>query len=162
MNSSIVLCFCSYLGEIPKIRSLRNPHAKMSKSESDPLSRIELTDTADQIEEKLRKAVSDFTPTISYDPENRPAVANLIDIHAAFTDQLPDEICENARSLDTVQYKQTVAAAVIAGLKPIREEILRLQQDRAYLDSVLQRGSERAQDIARQTMAEVKSLMGLR
>ncbi|XP_041351671.1 tryptophan--tRNA ligase, mitochondrial-like isoform X2 [Gigantopelta aegis] len=149
------------IGEIPKIRSLRNPQSKMSKSEINPLSRIELTDTADEIQEKMKKAVSDFTPTISYDPENRPAISNLIDIHSAFTDLFPDEICENAMLMNTIEYKQRVADVVITSLKPIREEIIRLQQDKPYLDSVLQKGSERAQNIARQTMAEVKSLMGL-
>jgi tryptophanyl-tRNA synthetase len=84
------------LGDVAKIRSLRNPQAKMSKSEANPLSRIELTDTPDEIAEKIKKAVTDMTSEVTYEPEQRPGVSNLIDIHIAFSGQFAEEVVEDA------------------------------------------------------------------
>jgi tryptophanyl-tRNA synthetase len=86
---------------VSRLKSFRDPSKKMSKSEQDPRSRIEITDTRDDILEKCKKALTDFTSEITFDPENRPGVANLITIHSLFTGLDPAEICEQSISLDT-------------------------------------------------------------
>lgn len=151
-------------GESPKIRSLRNPEGKMSKSDPNPLSRIELTDSPKDITEKIKKAVTDFTSEVSYDPDRRPGVSNLIDIHMGVTELCAEEICENAflNALTTAMYKATVAEAVIEHLKPISDSIQRLKNDPGHLEKVLKTGQERAQAIAHDTILEVKQAMGLR
>jgi tryptophanyl-tRNA synthetase len=86
---------------ISRLKSLRDPSKKMSKSEQDPKSRIEITDTPDNILEKCKKAVTDFTSEVTFDPEKRPGVANLITIHSLLTGMDPAEICEQNIGLDT-------------------------------------------------------------
>ena len=136
----------------------------MSKSEPNPLSRIELTDTPDQIAEKIKKAVTDFTSEVTYDPELRPGVANLIDIHTAFSGLFPEDVCEDAylKAMDTGMFKSKVTEVVVEKLKPISETIRRLQGDRSHLEQVLERGEDQAKVIAEQTMSQVREALGLR
>lgn len=149
---------------MPKIRSLRSPESKMSKSDPNPLSRIELTDSPEDIKEKVKKAVTDCTSQVTYDPENRPGVANLIDIHMAFSDLFAEEICEDAylKCIDTGAYKERVSEAVIEQLTPIRQNVIRLQADKSYLEKILAIGQEKARSLAAQTIKEVKEAIGLR
>ncbi|KAJ4439141.1 hypothetical protein ANN_15098 [Periplaneta americana] len=86
---------------ISRLKSLRDPSKKMSKSDQDPRSRIEITDTPEDLLEKCKKAVTDFTSEVTFDPEKRPGVANLITIHSLFTGLDPAEVCKQARGLDT-------------------------------------------------------------
>ncbi|KAF5269312.1 hypothetical protein FQR65_LT02613 [Abscondita terminalis] len=87
-----------------KIKSLRDPLKKMSKSDSDPKSRICLTDNADDIMKKIKKSVTDCTSKITFDPENRPGVSNLIRIHSALTGKGVEDIEKDAEGLDTLKY----------------------------------------------------------
>ncbi|GFN93738.1 tryptophan--trna ligase, mitochondrial-like [Plakobranchus ocellatus] len=157
---------CSMLtGEVPKIRSLRNPSNKMSKSEASERSRIDLTDSPDLIVEKIKKAVTDCTSELSYDPVNRPGVSNLLDIHLALFDDIDlDDILEESilNAEDTGLYKQRLGQLVAEKLSPIRENVLRLQADPGYLIEVLKDGAKRASDIANVTLNEVKIKLGLR
>ena len=148
-------------GEISKVKSLRSPDAKMSKSEPNQKSRIELTDSQNEIKEKFKKAVTDFTSAVTFDPVTRPGVSNLIAIHAATNDVSPEEICEQAIGLQTAEYKLILAEAVNAKLAPIRERIFELRKNPEYVESVLKTGAERASVIAERTYNEVKQLIGL-
>ncbi|KAK7107665.1 tryptophan--tRNA ligase, mitochondrial-like [Littorina saxatilis] len=162
---SLVFPHCkATIGDVAKIRSLRNPEAKMSKSEADPLSRIELNDTPDKIAEKIKKAITDCSSEVTYEPENRPGVANLIDIHMAFSGEFAETICEDAylKAMDTGMFKTRVTEVVVETLKPISDTILRLQQDKGYLEKVLKNGQQQAEVIAEQTMREVREGLGLR
>ena len=132
----------------------------MSKSDTDANSRIELTDSDDAIRRKLKKAVSDFSSHISYEPETRPGVSNLINIHAAFSGRLPEEIVEDSLHLDTLAYKELVADVIIDKMALIREEIVRLHADRCHLDDVIRAGADRAEAIATDTYDAVKRLVG--
>lgn len=130
--------------ESQRIRSLRDPTKKMSKSAPDPKSRIELTDEPDILVEKIKKAVTDCTSAVAYDPENRPGVSNLISIHSLITGKTIDEICYEARDLNTGMYKFVVADAVIEKLNPIRNEFSKLIKEPVYLESILKEGTQRA------------------
>lgn len=95
---------CIFPGsDYSRLRSLRDPSKKMSKSDPDPKSRICLIDPPDEIMKKIKKSVTDFTSEVTYDPETRPGVANLISIHSFVTGKTVSQICEEAQNLNTGQ-----------------------------------------------------------
>ena len=145
-----------------RIRSLRKPDKKMSKSDTDERSRIELTDTSDMIREKFKKAMTDMRSEVTYEPNERQGVTNLILIHSLFTGLSPQAIVEDAKNLTTAEYKLVVADVVIESLKPMRDETLRLMNDIEYLDQVFERGREQATVIARDTINQVRELIGMK
>ncbi|XP_065164976.1 tryptophan--tRNA ligase, mitochondrial [Atheta coriaria] len=143
-----------------RLKSLRNPDKKMSKSEPDAKSRITLLDTDDEIRNKFKKAVTDFTSTISYDPEKRPGVSNLVAIHSELTGKSIEEIVADAKHLDTLGYKLLVGEEVAARIRPIREKIIDYSSDPLYIMDVLKTGAEKASEIAERTAKEVRRKMG--
>ncbi|KAM8977769.1 tryptophan--tRNA ligase, mitochondrial [Pelodytes ibericus] len=145
-----------------KIRSLRIPTAKMSKSDPQKLATVRLTDTPEEILLKFRKAVTDFTSEVTYDPELRPGVSNLIAIHSALSGLGTDEIVRQSQGIETARYKLLVAEVVLEKLRPIREEIQRLQGDVGFLMEVLERGAQKAQELASPVHKDVCRLVGLR
>ena len=144
-----------------RIKSLRNPEKKMSKSDPDAKSRIMLNDTPDEIRLKLRKAVTDCTSKISYDPENRPGVSNLILIDSLITGLSKDEICEQNSSIVSAVYKERLAERLIEFTKPIREKSDYLMQHRDELQSLLRDGNKAAAGRASETMEQVRQLVGI-
>ena len=132
----------------------------MSKSDVDRLSSILLTDSADTVREKVRKAVTDMHPMITYDPSGRPGVSNLIDIACAFTNATVEQVCESSRHFDTVAFKNHVTDIVVERLKPIGSEITKLMSDVPYLTKVITDGNDRASAIANCTYHDVCRLVG--
>ncbi|KAL7865747.1 hypothetical protein SRHO_G00109940 [Serrasalmus rhombeus] len=148
------------LSSTRKIKSLRDPTSKMSKSDPQKLATIFLTDTPEDIVFKIRRAVTDFTSEVTFDPEGRPGVANLVSLHAAVSGQTVEHVVSLARGLDTGKYKNLVAEAVVQRLEPIRLEIQRLREDRGHLKSVLVEGEAKARSLASPVMKEVRKLVG--
>ncbi|XP_018394277.1 PREDICTED: tryptophan--tRNA ligase, mitochondrial [Cyphomyrmex costatus] len=142
-------------GPSQRIKSLRDPMKKMSKSHTDSKSRLNLLDEPDILLNKVKKALTDFTSEVTYDSEKRPGITNLINIHSLFTGKTPEEICEETVGLNTGQYKLKVADVVIEKLSPIRKDILRLTREPAYLDEILKEGTERAMELATSCWTEV-------
>ena len=149
-------------GSANRIKSLKNPDNKMSKSDTNTNSRIELSDTPEIIQTKFRKALSDSSSVITYDPIERPAIANLIEIYCAVTELDTESACKEFRHIDTVRFKSLVADAVIEKLNPIRMEYERISQNVHYLQQVLQEGNSKAAVLAEQTLSEVMNRVGLR
>ncbi|XP_036416376.1 tryptophan--tRNA ligase, mitochondrial isoform X1 [Colossoma macropomum] len=148
------------LSSTRKVKSLRDPTSKMSKSDPQNLATIFLTDTPEDIVFKIRRAVTDFTSEVTFDPEGRPGVANLVSLHAAVSGQTVEHVVSLARGLDTGKYKNLVAEAVVQRLEPIRLEIQRLRADRGHLESVLAEGGAKARSLAAPVMKEVRKLVG--
>ncbi|KAG8517619.1 Tryptophan--tRNA ligase, mitochondrial, partial [Galemys pyrenaicus] len=148
------------LTSMKKVKSLRDPSAKMSKSDSDKLATVRLTDSPEEIVQKFRKAVTDCTSEVTYDPARRAGVSNLVSIHAAVTGLAVQEVVRRSAGLDTARYKLAVADAVIAKFAPIKSEIEKLQMDKGYLEKVLQAGSAKAKELAYPVCQEVKKLVG--
>ncbi|XP_003962289.2 tryptophan--tRNA ligase, mitochondrial isoform X1 [Takifugu rubripes] len=144
-----------------KVKSLRDPSSKMSKSDPHAMATISITDSPDDIALKVRRAVTDFTSEVTFDPEARPGVSNLVTIHAAVARISVDEAVSQARGLDTGTYKTLVSDAVIQRLTPIREEIQRLRMDPAHLEGVLALGTRRARELAAPVLREVRQRVGL-
>lgn len=120
-----------------------------------------LTDKADAIREKIRKSVTDFTSEVTFEPETRPGVANLLTIHSLASGKSPQQICVEAKGLNTGQYKGLVADALVAHLEPIRSDIDRYLADPGYLATVIEEGCERARETAERTLHEVKEKVGM-
>ncbi|XP_020645223.1 tryptophan--tRNA ligase, mitochondrial [Pogona vitticeps] len=151
----------SILSATKRVRSLRDPTSKMSKSDNQALATVFLTDSPEDIKLKFRKAVTDFTSEITYDPENRPGVSNLVTIHSAITGLSQEEVVHQSTGLHTDRYKTIVAEAVIEKFAPIRNEFKRLKEDIPYLEKVLRTGAEKAKELAGPVYWEIKKLVGL-
>jgi tryptophanyl-tRNA synthetase len=151
------------LPQAARIMSLRDGTKKMSKSDPSDYSRITLTDDADTIRLKLRKAKTDPLPlpeTVA-ELEERPEAKNLLTLYAAFTGvTLADAVTAQAGNTFAV-FKDTLADVMIEHLAPISTEIKRLLSDTAYLDSVLQQGQQAASARAAGVLNGVKEIIGL-
>lgn len=148
------------LSTTKKVKSLRDPTAKMSKSDPQKLGTLNITDSPEEIVLKFRKAVTDFTSEVTYDPDSRPGVSNLVTIHAAVTGLSIKEVVYQCVGLDTAHYKGIVAEAVIQKFAPIGNEIKRLQEDKSHLEKVLQAGAEKAKELASPVYQEIRRLVG--
>lgn len=148
------------LGAATRVMSLRDGTKKMSKSEESDQSRINLTDSADAIMQKIKKAKSDMEPGISYDAEKRPEVSNLINIFSAVSGEKREEIIARFEGSGMAAFKSALADALIAHLGPITAELGRLNSDKAYLEGLLKQGVGRARAIASANIAEIKKIMG--
>lgn len=145
-----------------KVKSLRDPSAKMSKSDPDKLATISITDSPEEIVQKFRKAVTDFTSEVTYDPASRAGVSNMVAIHSAVTGLPVAEVVRRSAGVDTARYKLMVAEAVIEKFAPIKREIEKLKMDKGHLQKVLQAGSAKAKELAYPVCQEVKELVGFR
>lgn len=144
-----------------RIKSLREPTKKMSKSDPDPKSTLLLTDTPDQLRDKIKKAITDFTSEVTYDPHQRFGVTNLITIHSLVTGKSVEEIVTEAKGMDTGKYKMRVADEVIEHLNPIRLRINDYLKNEDFLCTVLEKGRLKVCEVAAKTIAEVKEKVGL-
>ncbi|EEP78326.1 tryptophanyl-tRNA synthetase [Uncinocarpus reesii 1704] len=150
-----------------RIMSLKSPDQKMSKSHTDPNSRILLTDDPETIHKKIKVALTDSEPGISYDPDNRPGVSNLLDILSNFDDTSrlsPAELAQEHKDLSLKSLKEHVAQKVAGHLAPVRERYAELMADergREYLDCVAREGADKAGRNAEKTMKQVKAAIGL-
>lgn len=144
--------------------SLKDPIHKMSKSEVDPKSRILLTDSAEDIKSKIKSALTDSLPGISYDPVHRPGVSNLIEMlsHLESEQRTCDEIASELQSTGIKTLKDRVATAINDHIAPIRERYLEvISKEATYLDNIAGEGAVRARNNASKTMEAVRSAMGL-
>jgi len=148
------------LGAATRVMSLRDGTKKMSKSEESDYSRINLTDNANAIMQKIKKAKSDMEPGISYDVEKRPEVSNLINIFAAVTGEKREQIVERFANSGMAAFKSGLADSIIAHLAPITKKLLELQEDRGYLEGILKNGAGKARAIAGENIKEIKKIMG--
>ncbi|KAH8270228.1 hypothetical protein KR018_006067 [Drosophila ironensis] len=144
-----------------RVLSLRDPTKKMSKSEGNPKATINLCDPPEVIMQKIKKAVTDFTSDITFEPVKRAGVSNLVNIHSQVTGQTIKSVVDEASTLDTAKYKERVADAVIEHLRPIQEQIKHHLNKRTELVYLLEVGAEKARKQAQDTISDVKQRLGL-
>ena len=144
-----------------RIMSLGTPTSKMSKS--DPAGCVFLMDSPEEIARKFKRAItdSDTERCVRYDPENKPGVANLMNIYASVTGKSFDEIESEFAGKGYGVFKPAVGDAVIETLRPIREEAERILADKAYLKQVYTDGAMKASSVARKTLRKVYKRVGL-
>ena len=141
-----------------RIMSLGNPENKMSKS--DPDGCIYLMDKPEDIMRKFKRAVTDSETAVKFDKENKPGISNLLTIYCTATGKTIEEAEAEFAGQGYGVFKPAVGEAVVELQRPIREEAQRLLADKAYLESVYRDGAEKAQYMARKTLAKVQKKIG--
>jgi tryptophanyl-tRNA synthetase len=147
-------------GEAARVMSLRDGTRKMSKSDPSDQSRISLTDDADAIAQKIRRAKSDSITGISYDPEHRPEASNLLTIYAALADRPRAAVEAEFAGTQFSDFKTRLAELCVETLAPINAEMRGLMGDPGHIDRILASGAERARAIAGPILDEVYDLVG--
>ena len=150
-------------GPAPRVMSLRDGTKKMSKSDVSDLSRINLTDDADTISRKIRKAKTDPEPLPGdvEGLEGRPEAENLVGIYAALSDISKEAVISEFGGQQFSAFKPALTELAVGVMAPIAEEMRRLEDDPAFIDSVLDDGGQRANEIAGRTINDVKDIIGL-
>jgi tryptophanyl-tRNA synthetase len=149
-------------GPATRVMSLRDGTKKMSKSDASDYSRINLTDSADDIAQKIRKARTDPEPLPSEEKglEKRPEAENLVGIYAALADNTPADVLCEFGGAQFSRFKEALTELAVAKLGPIGAEMKRLMAERAQIDAVLKDGSARARAIAAETLRAVRDIVG--
>jgi tryptophanyl-tRNA synthetase len=149
-------------GPATRVMSLRDGTKKMSKSDPSDQSRIALTDDADAISRKLKRATTDSEPLPSEEKglEGRPEAANLVSIYAALSDTSKADVLREFGGQGWGVFKPALADLAVAVLSPMAGEMRRLLADPASIDAFMADGAERASVIAAATMQEVRRIVG--
>ncbi|WP_373944536.1 tryptophan--tRNA ligase [Paracoccus marcusii] len=150
-------------GVATKVMSLRDGSKKMSKSDPSDASRINLTDDADTIAQKIRKARTDADPLPGQIDglKDRPEARNLINIYAALTDETPDQVLARFEGQGFGAFKPALAEVAVEALSPITRRMSEYMADPAQIDAILADGSDRAAAVAMPILERTKDIMGL-
>ena len=143
-----------------RVMSLNQPDTKMSKSI--PEGCVFLMEKPEDIQRKFKRAItdSDTERCVRYDPQNKPGVANLMNIYSAVTGKSFEEIEREFEGQGYGAFKPVVGEAVVEMLRPIQEETRRLLSDKAYLEGVYRAGAEKASYVAEKTLRKVYKKVG--
>ena len=145
-----------------RIMSLKDGTKKMSKSDPSDLSRINMTDSEDQIINKIKKAKTDNDPV----PENdagltkRPEVENLLGIYSSLSNQSLDKTLSEFSGKNFSDFKKNLADKLVEKISPISKEIRKIQKDKSFIDNVLHNGAQKAEKIAKSKVDEMKKIIG--
>ena len=146
-----------------RIMSLQDPTSKMSKSDKDPNGCVHLLEKPEDIMRKFKRAVTDSDTSencVRFDPENKPGVANLMQIYSSATGESFEQIEADFTGKGYGAFKTAVGEAVVEMLRPIQEETHRILKDKAYLESVYRMGAEKASRDAYRTLRKVYKKLG--
>jgi tryptophanyl-tRNA synthetase len=150
------------MGPATRIMSLRDGTKKMSKSDSSDMSRINMTDDADTIVRKIRRAKTDPAPLPEEEQglAERPEADNLVGIFAALADKTKAQVLQEYGGAQFATFKQALADLAIARLLPVNDAMTRLLADPAEIDRILRDGAERARAIGQPILRQVKEIVG--
>ena len=144
-----------------KVLSLLDPARKMDKSDPLPGAYLSMTDDADTVLKKCKRAVTDSDASVRYDPEAKPGVSNLIGLYALCTGKTPQEVEREFDGQGYGVFKPAVAEAVNAVLGPIQARVRTYMDDPAQLDALMRDGAARAETVAAKTLERVWQAVGL-
>jgi tryptophanyl-tRNA synthetase len=142
-----------------RIMDLQRPTGKMSKSSESPQGTVLVLDEPAIIERKFKRAVTDTGTDVTFDPEKKPGVANLLQVLAAATDRRPEDVAGGYSQYGPL--KADAAAAVIELLRPLRERYAELAADPEAVRATLERGAAKAQAVAGATLGRARDAIGL-
>jgi tryptophanyl-tRNA synthetase len=150
-------------GAATRVMSLRDGTRKMSKSELSDMTRINLTDDADAIAQKIRKARTDPEPLPAAPEglEERPEAKNLVNIYAALGDRTVAQVIAEHGGKPFSEFKPVLADLAVAHLAPISYEMSRLMQDPAEIDRILAGGAARARELAAPILRRTYEIVGM-
>ena len=148
--------------EFSRIMSLKDGSKKMSKSELSDLSRINLTDSKDQIINKIKKAKTDPMPMPNglQELDERQEAKNLLGIYASLTNTTLEKSIENFSGKNFSEFKESLSEILVNKIEPISIEIKKLLADQKYLDQILLEGVEKANLIASKKIQKIKEIVG--
>ena len=145
-----------------RIMSLRDGLKKMSKSDVSDLSRINLTDSDDQIINKIKKAKTDNDPIPENDKslKKRPELENLLGIYSSLSDQNLDKTINEFSGKNFSDFKKKLSDIIIEKISPISKEIRNILEDKETIDTILLNGAQKAEKLARIKVNEIKKIVG--
>ncbi len=148
-------------GSGTRVMSLKDGKKKMSKSDPSDYSRINLTDETDELRKKIQKAKTDSLPFPDSDKdlENRAEVNNLINIYCAINNSKKESILKEYSGKDFKKFKEDLYEIINQKISKISSEMKKLLGDKVYLDSILNEGTQRANEIASKNMTEIKKII---
>ena len=149
--------------EVSRVMSLRDGKKKMSKSEESDQSRINLKDDKDLIDQKIKKAKTDSSsiPSEAEGLKNRPEAANLISIYASMNNMKINDVLKEFGGKNFSTFKSKLSESVIEKISPIGKEINKLLSDKKNLHKILEKGSKKADLIAKNNLREIYNIVGL-
>ena len=150
-------------GAATRVMSLRDGSKKMSKSDPSDASRINMTDDADSIAKKIRKAKTDpdALPSEAAGLTERPEARNLVNIYAALADLTVDQALSEVGGQQFGTFKPKLAELAVERLSPISTEMARLMDDPEEIDKILARGAEQAREITAPILAKTYEIVGM-
>ena len=148
---------------ISRIMSLRDGTKKMSKSEESDYSRINLKDSADEINQKIKKAKSDTVPIPSeiQSLDKKPEALNLLTIYAELTKNSLEKVISEMSGKEYSFLKTKLAEVLVNEITPVGKEIQKLLKDRSHLKNILKKGTEKANIIAEENLKNIREKVGL-
>lgn len=143
-----------------RVMSLADGTRKMSKSDPSDLSRITLLDSPEEIQYKIKRCKTDAIRGLTFDDPARPECNNLLTLYTLLSGKRKEDVAVECQDMGWGQFKPLLTDTIIESLKPIQEKYQAITADKAYLESVLRDGGEKARAIANQTLSQVKTALG--
>lgn len=143
-----------------RVMSLTDGTRKMSKSDPSDLSRINLLDSSDLIERKIKRCKTDSVRGLTFDDPDRPECNNLLGLYMILSNQTKAAVAAECADMGWGQFKPLLTDTVIAALEPIQKKYHEIMAEEGYLKSVLHEGKEKAEAIANPTLIKVKQALG--
>ncbi len=143
-----------------RVMSLTDGTKKMSKSDPSDLSRINLLDSPDEIQRKLKRCKTDSVRGLTFDDPDRPECNNLLSLYMILSNQTKEAVAAECADMGWGQFKPLLTDTMIGALKPIQEKYNAIMDEPGYLEKVLRQGREKAESIANVTLEKVKLALG--
>ncbi|WP_421655939.1 tryptophan--tRNA ligase [Leptothermofonsia sp. ETS-13] len=143
-----------------RIMSLTDGTKKMSKSDPSDMSRINLLDSPEVIQNKIKKCKTDPVRGLVFGDPDRPECNNLLTLYMLLSGKSKEDVAEECKDMGWGQFKPLLTEAAIAHLKPIQDKYHEIMNEKGYLESVLRDGREKASEIANETLCRVKLALG--
>lgn len=140
--------------------SLTDGTRKMSKSDPSELSRINLLDPPETIQQKIKRCKTDSVRGLTFDDSERPECHNLLTLYMILSNQTKESVTQECAEMGWGQFKPLLMETMIAALKPIQDKYQEIMAEPGYLESVLRQGRQNAEAIANPTLARVKAALG--
>jgi tryptophanyl-tRNA synthetase len=143
-----------------RVMSLTDGTKKMSKSDPSEMSRINLLDSPEEIQKKIKRCKTDPIKGLEFDNPERPECHNLLTLYTLLSGNTQEAVAAECQDMGWGQFKTVLSEATIEALKPIQQNYQAVMDDKGYLESVLRQGREKAEAIALSTLSRVKAAMG--
>jgi tryptophanyl-tRNA synthetase len=148
------------LPEGARVMSLTDGRSKMSKSDPNEASRIALLDPPELISRKIRRAKTDPVMGLEFDNPERPEADNLLGLYALLSEQGREQVARECAAMGWGQFKPLLAETTVEALRPIQQRYREIRSEEGFLEQVLRRGRQRAEEVADRTLARVREALG--